>query len=72
MSRITRSNCVKAKVWTGRMTSEIEGTIAGTAIELFQMAPPAARATALQRMQELHTKLSESEAARALEAVTAE
>lgn len=61
MARTTRSNFAKVKIWTGTMTSEMEGTIAGIALEVFSMVPTADRATVLELMQQRHAEISARE-----------
>lgn len=65
MARTTRSNYAKVKVWTGTMTSEMEGTIAGIALEVFSMIPKSARAITLELMQKQHAEISAREDERA-------
>ena len=65
MARNTRSNFAKVKVWTGTMTAEMEGTIAGIALEVFSMIPKAVRATTLELIQKQHAEISAREDERA-------
>lgn len=65
MARVTRSNYAKVKVWTGTMTSEMEGDIAGIALETFSMIPQADRAAALELIQQRHAEISARENERA-------
>lgn len=63
MARSTRTNYAKCKIWTERMTSEIEGTIAGVALMTFQsVAGKAAREEVLKHMQAHHVAACEREA----------
>lgn len=66
MARNTRTNHAKVKVWTGTMTSEMEGTIAGIALEVFSMIPKADRTAVLELIQQRHTEISAREDERAL------
>jgi hypothetical protein len=61
MARTARSNYAKVKIWTGTMTSEMEGNIAGIALETFSMIPQADRAAALELIQQRHTEISARE-----------
>lgn len=63
---MARSNYAKVKIWTGTMTSEMEGNIAGIALETFSMIPQADRAAALELIQQRHTEISAREDERAL------
>lgn len=65
MARVKRSNYAKVKIWTSTMTSEMEGTIAGIAIESFSMVPKADRAATLELMQQRHAEISAREDERA-------
>ena len=63
MARTTRTNHAKVKIWMQNMTSEVEGTIAGVAIEVFRaIESPTARAKALEKINAHHTKLLGQEA----------
>lgn len=66
MARVKRSNYAKVKVWTGTLTSEMEGSIAGIALEVFSMAPNReTREAALKQMQQRHAEISAREDERA-------
>lgn len=66
MARTARTNYAKVKVWTGTMTSEMEGTIAGIALEVFSMIPKGDRSAVLELIQQRHTEISAREDERAL------
>jgi hypothetical protein len=69
MARTTRTNHAKVKVWMQNMTSEVEGTIAGVAIEVFRaIESPTARAKALEQINAHHAKLLAQEKPAALPA----
>lgn len=60
------ANRCKAKIWTARATSEIDGTIDWAALQLFRcIESPAEREQVLKYMQDAHADLLQREAARA-------
>lgn len=66
MARSTRTNFAKVKIWMPNMISEVEGTIAGVAVECFgACGDKGAREVALGAMQARHEALCEREAERA-------
>lgn len=66
MARSTRTNFAKAKIWTARMTSEIEGTISGVSLMTFQsISGKEAREEVLRLMQEWHAEATARELERA-------
>jgi hypothetical protein len=69
MARSTRSNFAKAKIWTGTMTADVEGTIGGVAHMCFEMTPADVRRKVLDKMAATHERLIGLEAQRNIEAV---
>ncbi|WP_144439799.1 hypothetical protein [Pseudomonas savastanoi] len=62
MARSTRTDYAKVKIWLPNMTSEIEGSIAGIAIEVFAAIDGREkREKVLKMMQERHEKVSKHE-----------
>ncbi len=69
MARTKRTNYAKVKIWMESMTADIEGSIAGVAIETFQAIPTAAlQQKVLEKLTEAHAKRLEREAAAPAEA----
>ncbi|MEE5162211.1 hypothetical protein V2J73_02920 [Pseudomonas alliivorans] len=65
MARSTRTDYAKVKIWMTNMTSEVEGSIAGIAIEVFAAIDGREkREKVLKMMQERHEKVSKHEQAR--------
>ena len=65
MARSARTDFAKVKIWMPNMTSEVEGTIAGVAIEVFgAISKRAVRFAALMAMRKRHDELCEREDAR--------
>lgn len=63
MAREKRTNYAKVKIWMESMTAEVEGTIAGIAIETFRVIPTAAeQQKVLAMLTEIQTKRVEREA----------
>lgn len=66
MARSKRTNFAKIKIWLPNMISEVEGTIAGVALEAFgACGDKFAREQVLKMMQERHAAICEHEEARA-------
>lgn len=64
MSRQKRTNYAKVKLWLTNMTSEVEGTIAGVAVETFAAIESAeARCKVLEIMQQRHKRIVAHESA---------
>ena len=62
MARSTRTNFAKVKIWMPNMISEVEGTIAGVALETFSaISNKESREKVLQLMQERHVAICERE-----------
>lgn len=55
------TNRVKATVWTETVRAEIDGTIQGVCLRLFDAVPPAVRGDLLDLLQRRHRELCERE-----------
>ena len=65
MARSKRTNFAKVKIWMPNMTSDVEGTIAGVALETFSAVDDKfTREQVLKLMQERHEKMCQREAER--------
>lgn len=66
MAKSARTNFAKVKIWMPNMTSEVEGTIAGVALECFSSCGDrATREATLKAMQERHEGMVARELERA-------
>lgn len=69
MAREKRTNYAKVKIWMESMTADVEGSIAGVAIETFQAIPTAAlQQKVLAKLADINAKRIEREAAAPTEA----
>lgn len=67
MARSTRTNYAKVKIWMPNMISDVEGTIAGVALETFgAISDKFTREQTLKMMTERHEKLCQREAERSV------
>lgn len=65
MARSKRTDYAKVKIWMPNMTSDIEGTIAGVALETFSaIGDKFTREQVLKMMSERHEAMAKHEAER--------
>lgn len=64
MARTKRTNYAKVKIWTESMTADVEGSIAGVAVEVFRSCPNLkAMDAALAKMQAIRVQQLDRESA---------